>query len=144
VSAVRFVGGHYGNATEENLIRELAERGPVAVALYADADLALYGGGLYSPQHDYWTRVRGRTVPAFDYATCHSGCAPPHQLEYQQVNLGATLVGYGSEAQPDGSAIDFWVLQLPLFGSAWGEGGYARVLRSEAAIFDAVAIDPMV
>ena len=47
-------------------------------------------------------------------------------------------MGYGSEA-----GAGYWILRVP-WGVGWGEGGYMRVLRSEAAIFDAVAIDPMV
>ena len=63
---------------------------------------------------------------------------PPKTLEWQEVNLAAELVGYGSEA-----GAGYWILRVP-WGVGWGEGGYMRVLRSEAAIFDAVAIDPMV
>ena len=83
-------------------------------------------------------------MPTFDRARCHSGCAPPQEIEYQQVNLGATLVGYGSEARADGVSEDYWVVHVPLLGRVWGEAGFARVLRREAAIFEAVAIDPMV
>ena len=136
--SVRYVGGYYGGANEVNLIREL-QLGPIAVSLYADTDLALYGSGIYHPTGaDYWTRLLGRTRPAFDLSKCLSHCEPPKTLEWQEVNLAAELVGYGSEA-----GAGYWILRVP-WGVGWGEGGYMRVLRSEAAIFDAVAIDPMV
>ena len=144
VRRVRYVGGYLGNASEESIMRELHEHGPVAVGLYADADLALYAGGVYHPlRASYWTRLLGRTRPLYAVDRCHSGCVPPSSLEWQQTNLGASLVGYGADEQPDGTVAPYWILQLP-WGRAWGEGGYARVLRSEAAIFDAVAIEPMV
>ena len=177
VRRVSFVGGFYGNASDENLMRELTLRGPVPVAMCksnadrtcapaplarernrltktrrrldsrgadADADLPLYGSGIYHPRGgDFWRRLLGRTRPLYDRARCHSGCSPPSQLEFQEVNIGATLVGYGSETQADGSLADYWIVRMP-WGSTWGEGGYARVLRSDAAIFDAVSIEPMV
>ena len=106
--------------------------------------MPLYASGIYHPRGgDFWRRLLGRTRPLYDRARCHSGCSPPSQLEFQEVNIGATLVGYGSETQADGSSADYWIVRMP-WGSTWGEGGYARVLRSDAAIFDAVSIEPMV
>ena len=80
------------------------------------------------PPNKYWPPSGSAAWP----------CEPPKTLEWQEVNLAAELVGYGSEA-----GAGYWILRVP-WGVGWGEGGYMRVLRSEAAIFDAVAIDPMV
>ena len=86
----------------------------------------------------------GRTYPAFDADRCHSGCTPPASLEWRDANLGALLIGYGTEQEVGGgAAVDYWILQLP-WGQRWGEGGYVRVLRSDDSIADATIIEPMV
>ena len=56
----------------------------------------------------------------------------------------ASLVGYGTERASSGSKLDYWIVQLP-WGSAWGEHGYARVLRGKSSLDSAaVVIEPMV
>lgn len=201
VRTVRYLGGYYGNATEEAIIQEL-EHGPVAVSFYAEAEFPLYSEGaprprawcccwvdgastpslcrsvvaalvwsppvhptyqpvmltsyassslliyiytgIFSPvvERNYWKRMLGRTLPAFDAHSCHSGCAPPARLEWQSVNHAASLIGYGSE-QVAGETVDYWILQLS-WGQDWGEAGYARVRRGETSVIDTVAIDPFV
>ena len=145
VRTVRFVGGAYMGrihtaASEHALMRELLD-GPVAISLFADGSLPLYSSGVYHPlERNYWMRMLGRTTPTFDLPSCHSGCTPP-KIEHQQANLGALLVGYGSDHT---TGADHWILQLP-WGREWGEGGFARILRgADATIADAVVIEPMV
>ena len=71
------------------------------------------------------------------------GMVPPRPGAEKRSHAAAHTTDDG-HAKAVAVPADYWVLQVPAFGAAWGEGGYARVLRSEAAIFDAVAIDPMV
>jgi hypothetical protein len=138
---VRFVGGHYNGGVDETALTRELQNGPVAVGLFVDASFALYAQGLYHPlERSYWKRMLGKTFPAFDLSLCHSGCQPPDLIEWQATNVGALLVGYGS----DRHAGDYWILQLP-WGRTWGEGGYARIVRgSDAAIAEAVVLEPMV
>ena len=55
-------------------------------------------------QDDYWLRVRGRTVPAYDPLSCHSGCVPPSRLQWEEINHFLLLVGYG-EARLDNATV---------------------------------------
>jgi len=144
IREVRLVGGYMGNASTRALQAEL-QRGPLAVDIFAEPELAFYREGVYhSLQRDYWLRMRGRTSPAFDPINCHSGCTPPTHLEYQRTNYGALLLGYGHEASAHGgSAVPYWLLQLPW--GQWGDEGVAKVLMGELSLeAAAVAIDPMV
>ena len=176
---VRYVGGFYGNASEEAMLRELANNGPVpsgsdsahlrtsgailcaismrapilplqvAVGIYADAELMLYESGIFRAlDRDFWRRTAGRTHPSYDPLTCHSGCAPPPKLDWQQVNHAVLLVGYGREqpAEEGGAEVPYWIL-ANTWGGGWGEGGFFRVMRGvdEAAVESlAVAVDPRV
>ena len=135
--SVRYVGGYYGGANEVNLIREL-QLGPIAVSLLRTPTLRCMAR--VSTTRPAPTTGRGSSADAAGVRPLKvlSHCEPPKTLEWQEVNLAAELVGYGSQA-----GAGYWILRVP-WGVGWGEGGYMRVLRSEAAIFDAVAIDPMV
>lgn len=147
--AARWAGGHYGAGSEAALLKEL-QSGPIAVGLALEPEFALYSSGVYHAlERDVWKRRLGKTLPAYDPSRCHSGCAPPEALEWQATNYAALLVGYGVEEPSDDDADDapprpYWTLQLP-WGSSWGEGGYARVLRGEAAVESAaLVVEPMV
>ena len=142
--SVRYVGGYYGGGSEEALIAEL-QHGPVAVSLYAEPEFALYRDGVYHAlERDRWMRNVGRTLPAFDPSSCHSGCAPPEHIEWQATNYGALLVGYGTQSGPGNASAPFWILQLP-WGTGWGENGTIRVLRGEAAIESAaLVVEPLI
>ena len=99
------------------------------MGIYADAELMLYESGIFRAlDRDFWRRTAGRTHPSYDPLTCHSGCAPPPKLDWQQVNHAVLLVGYGREKPAE-------------------EGGFFRVMRGvdEAAVESlAVAVDPRV
>ena len=140
VRTTRFVGGYYGNTSTAGLLEEL-QQGPVALSVLADPSLALYNSGVYHPmERNFWVRMAGKTHPVFDLPNCHSGCAPPAALEWRDADLGVLLIGYGTDPTLD---LDYWIMQFP-WGAGWGEGGYARVLRSADMIADAVVIEPMV
>ena len=56
------------------------------------------------------------------------------------------MVGFGEEVV-DGSLVKFWIVQNPVWGERWGEGGFAKVARGSRQMSVetlAVAIDPMV
>ena len=64
------------------------------MGIYADAELMLYESGSFRAlDRDFWRRTAGRTHPSYDPLTCHSGCAPPPKLDWQQVNHAVLLVG---------------------------------------------------
>ena len=143
---VRYVGGFYGNATEAEMLEELATKGPLTVGLYADRNFTVYSSGIYrSVERDFWRRSVGRIAPPYDPTTCHSGCTPPAKTEWEQVNHAVLLVGYGSDTV-GGETVKYWIAQNS-WGERWGEGGYFRIERGtgEASIESlAVSVEPMV
>ena len=116
------------------------------MGIYADAELMLYESGIFRAlDRGFWRRTAGRTHPSYDPLTCHSGCAPPLKLDWQQVNHAVLLVGYGSDTV-GGETVKYWIAQNS-WGERWGEGGYFRIERGtgEASIESlAVSVEPMV
>jgi cathepsin C len=105
----RYVGSFYGRANEQILMEELVHNGPLAVGIEPDEDFMYYADGIYrssKPQN-------------------HSG-----SMEWEQVDHGVLLVGYGEE---DGQK--YWKIQNS-WGPDWGEDGFFRILRGtdESAI----------
>ena len=50
----------------------------------------------------------------------------------------------GGDTSQNASGTPYWILALP-WGAEWGEGGFARVRRGEAAVEAApILVEPMV
>jgi len=109
----RYVGSFYGKANAKLIQEELYRNGPLAVGLEPDDDFMFYSEGIYksSKKRDPKT----------------NGMAP---LEWEQVDHGVLLVGWGEE---DGQP--YWRIQNS-WGPDWGEDGFFRIARGvdEAAI----------
>ena len=81
------------------------------MGIYADAELMLYESGIFRAlDRDFWRRTAGRTHPSYDPLTCHSGCAPPPKLDWQQVNHAVLLVGYGTSDDSD-DGLPYWIVK---------------------------------
>lgn len=100
----RYVGSFYGGANDQLLMEEL-QQGPIAVGLEPGEDFMYYSDGIYktSPQSNH-------TVPFKD-------------TEWEQMDHGVTMVGYGEE---DGQK--YWKIQNS-WGPDWGEDGFFRIAR---------------
>ncbi|KAA6356675.1 MAG: hypothetical protein EZS28_047798, partial [Streblomastix strix] len=104
---IRYVGGFYGNCSEEAMIREL-QQGPIEVSIYSDFnEFNNYKGGL------------------FDYDYTH----PQHSDHI------VVLVGYGYDEFRNpitGEKITqlFWKIKNS-FGREWGENGFMRLIRGK-------------
>jgi cathepsin C len=60
VSDYGYVGGHYGAATERNMMEEVHRNGPIAIAIEPQDDFMYYESGVYehaSAVFDEWTKV---------------------------------------------------------------------------------------
>lgn len=77
----RYVGGYYGGASEDAMMRDLVENGPLVVSLEPKNDLMYYNGGIYKSGSDVHT-------------------------EWEQVDHALLLVGYGEE-----SGQKYWIIQ---------------------------------
>jgi cathepsin C len=105
----RYVGSYYGRANEQLIKDELYSNGPLAIGIEPDDDFMYYSDGIYkssNPQN-------------------HTG-----EEEWQQVDHGVLLVGYGEE-----KGQKYWRIQNS-WGPDWGEDGFFRIARGndEAAI----------
>jgi cathepsin C len=111
----RYVGSYYGKASAKLIQEELYRNGPLAVGLEPDDDFMFYSEGIY------------RSAKSVLGANKTDGMAP---LEWEQVDHGVLLVGWGEE---DGRP--YWRIQNS-WGPDWGEDGFFRIARGvdEAAV----------
>lgn len=108
----RYVGSFYGNSNEQLIKEELYQNGPLAVGIEPDDDFMYYSDGIYKSSTQ----------------TNHTSTE-----EWQQVDHGVLLVGYGEE-----NGQKYWRIQNS-WGPDWGEDGFFRIVRGE----DASAIESM-
>lgn len=135
VSRYEYVGGFYGAGSESTMVAEL-QKGPLVVALNAPGDLFYYSGGIY--HHDEKPETDFDVTPI---------------SRFEKTNHAVLLVGYGEEAQADGSIVKYWKCKNS-WSRRWGEardpahpndvhghkdGGYFRIVRGT----DCLAIESM-
>jgi len=106
----RYVGSYYGRANEELIKEELYRNGPLAIGIEPDEDFMYYSDGIYKSS----TPKKNSTGA----------------MEWEQVDHGVLLVGYGEE-----NGQKYWRIQNS-WGPDWGEDGFFRILRGvdESAI----------
>lgn len=100
----RYVGSFYGSANEQLLMEELMH-GPIAVGLEPGEDFMYYSDGIY------------KTSPQSNHTT------PFKDTEWEQMDHGVLLVGYGEE-----NGQKYWRIQNS-WGPDWGEDGFFRIAR---------------
>lgn len=76
-----YVGGYYGGASEQEIMRELVRDGPLVASFEPQNDLMYYTGGVY-----------------------HN--VPGHRSEWEQVDHAVLLVGFGAD-----QGRNYWLLQ---------------------------------
>lgn len=104
-----YVGGAYGKTSEESLMMDLYQNGPLVVSLEPEYSFMIYRSGVYDFNKNTWLK-NNTTKP-----------------EWQKVDHSVVLVGWGVEVK-DGKEIKYWLLQNS-WGSRWGEHGYMKFRR---------------
>lgn len=108
VQNYKYLGGSYGKCSEELLMKELSENGPVVVSFEPDYHFMMYRKGVYkSPSQGKWVTKK---------------LAKP---EWEKVDHSVTLVGWGYDEE---LKVKYWLL-LNSWGKHWGEDGYFKMVR---------------
>eukprot|EP00908_Phaeocystis_cordata_P024025 Transcript_65.p2 GENE.Transcript_65~~Transcript_65.p2 ORF type:complete len:441 (-),score=161.47 Transcript_65:136-1458(-) len=114
-TAVRYVGGFFGNCSEVGMMRALVEGGPLAVGITVPRSFEEYRSGIYVENKE--EGVHGTT---------------PYK-PFEPTGHAVLVVGYGVE---DG--VKFWRVKNS-WGRHFGETGYFRVRRGT----DEISIESM-
>lgn len=104
----RYVGGSYGQCSEESMMKELYHNGPVVVSFEPDYNFMLYRSGIYHSISDESWKKAGVEKP-----------------EWQKVDHSVLLVGWGVDSS---TKEKYWIIQNT-WGPYWGEKGYFRMRR---------------
>ena len=105
----RYVGGSYGKCSEEKILREVYDNGPIVISLEPDYSFMFYKSGIYMSPNNNWF-INNLPKP-----------------EWEKVDHSMVLVGWGVENK-NGKNVKYWVIQNS-WGSNWGENGYMRFIR---------------
>lgn len=109
VKNYHYIGGSYGKCSEEAILNEVYQNGPIVVSFEPDYSFMFYKSGIYfSPNNNWMTNNLSKP-------------------EWQKVDHSVVLVGWGEEIV-EGKAVKYWLLQNS-WGSNWGENGYFKLMR---------------
>ena len=107
----RYVGGSYGRCSEDKILREVYDNGPIVVSLEPDYSFMFYKSGIYMSPNKNWF-VKELPKP-----------------EWEKVDHSVVLVGWGVE-QINNKKVKYWILQNS-WGANWGENGFMKFIRGQ-------------
>lgn len=108
-----YVGkGYYGSTSEESMMKELIEGGPIVLAINAAPDLYYYSKGVFI----------SNPINALKQENGH-----PEVKAWQFTNHAVVCVGWGETLHED-NILKYWILKNS-WGNEWGEKGYFKMLR---------------
>ncbi len=103
-----YAGGYYTGSTEENIMKDLVDNGPLTLSFEPHYTFSMYKHGIYTYDEKITKKM---TNP-----------------EWTKVDHSMTLVGYGEETNKDGKVIKYWLLQNS-WGKDWGDNGFIKFER---------------
>jgi cathepsin C len=110
ISGTRYVGGYLGATSEEKMMKEIAEGGPIVVAFEAPRGLFSYHGGIFTGPKP---RAENQGVASLPL--------------WQHTNHAIVAVGWG-HTMVNGVRHKYWLMRNT-WGKHWGEDGYFRIRR---------------
>jgi len=98
----KYVGGYYGASSENAMLRDIFDHGPVVVGFEVGLGFHTYKSGIF--------KATGKL---------------PEKNHWERVNHAVLVVGYGEER-----GTKYWIVKNS-WGNFWGEHGYFRIKRGD-------------
>ena len=105
-----YVGGYYGSCSEEKMMEEIYNNGPIVVAINATPELYYYKSGIFHSEAIKKEGTLEKSVKPWEYT-----------------NHAVVAVGWGEEYVKD-TLEKFWILKNS-WGDTWGEKGYFKLTK---------------
>jgi hypothetical protein len=119
-----FVDGFSHGASEEGIMREIHDNGPVILSFSTTAAPEfIYNNGK--------SAVANTTVMTFfknDEVPTEKSSQNPEINDWMYTTHSILAVGYGEEVKPDGEVVKYWIVRNS-WGQDWGQQGYAKMRR---------------
>ena len=115
VSKYGYIGGYYGAATEELMMKEIRAHGPIPGNLNPPWNFSYYRSGVYM----FYNKV------AKNNGKISKISMADQDVDWLQVEHSTLIVGWGEE-----NGIKYWIC-LNTWGESFGEGGFFKILRGE-------------
>lgn len=110
-----YVGDYYGGCSEDAMMKEIYNNGPIVVAINASPELYYYSGGIFT------SNVK-RTEGEYSKKT----------KPWEFTNHAVVCVGWGEELI-NGAIEKYWILKNS-WGDIWGDNGYFKLKRGMASV----------
>jgi len=98
----KYLGGYYGASSENAMLRDIFDHGPVVVGFEVGLGFHTYRSGIF--------KANGKL---------------PEKNHWERVNHAVLVVGYGEER-----GTKYWIVKNS-WGDFWGENGYFRIKRGD-------------
>jgi len=110
-TSYEYVGGYYGATTEQLMMKEIYENGPIAASFFVYDDFYKYKDGIY------------HHIPTKEAESIKQ---QEHKTVFEATNHAILLVGYGKDEQ---SGEKYWIGKNS-WSSDWGiQGGFFKIRR---------------
>jgi hypothetical protein len=119
-----FVDGFSHGASEEGIMREIHENGPVILSFSTSAAPEfIYNNGQSTVANTtVMTKFQNDQVPTEQMSS------NPEINPWMYTTHSILAVGFGEEVKPDGEVVKYWIVRNS-WGQDWGQQGYAKMRR---------------
>jgi cathepsin C len=113
-----YVGGFSHGATEESMMVEVMNHGPIAISINTNAVPDFWSGNFGEPI----TKFKNEEMPREQFSDS------PGVKPWYYTTHAVVLVGWGEELTDDGEELKYWIIRNS-WGRTWGDKGYGYVRR---------------